>query len=148
MSADQDSLSSLGRLGGVYVVVLRLQSARRVCVGALGEIEFRPGRYAYVGSARNGLRARLRRHLRNDEKRLHWHVDYLRRFARPTAVFVREGERASECKLSQQVAAAADASVKGFGCSDCRCASHLHRFARPPGRRLQSLGGLRRLPVE
>ena len=46
---------------GVYVVFLRLEEGREVEVGALGEIFFRPGIYAYVGSAMNSLESRVSR---------------------------------------------------------------------------------------
>ncbi len=132
---------------GVYGLVLQCAEPVRVRVGALGLIELRPGYYVYVGSARSGLRARLARHLRTVRKRAHWHVDYVRRRTRPVAVLVVAGEGADECWLSDTVAALADGSVAGFGCSDCRCRSHLHYFSADPADRLARLPGrLVRLP--
>jgi sugar fermentation stimulation protein A len=111
------------REGGVYALTLRVEAAATIRVGALREVTFEPGLYVYVGSARRGLRARLARHLRGDG-RLHWHIDYLRRHARPVAV--RWWTEGQECALSDATAAGAVRTVRGFGSSDCRCAGHLH----------------------
>ena len=123
---------------GAYVLVLACSRPRRVRVGALGVLAFRPGHYLYVGSARGGLRGRLARHLRR-RKRPRWHVDYLRAACSVAGVVVWPGAGADECALSDAVAAVAQASVAGFGCSDCRCRSHLHYVAREPFERLSRL---------
>ncbi len=136
-------IASLPADGGAYGLVLWCRTAVRVRVGALGLVALRPGWYCYVGSARSGLRARLARHLRTVRKRAHWHIDYVRRRTRPVALLVWEGEEADECALSDAVAALADGSVEGFGCSDCRCASHLHHFVRDPAGRLAGVMGSR-----
>jgi len=126
--------------GGVYALVLHVRRAARVRVGALGAVPFRRGYYCYVGSARRGLPSRLRRHLRRHGKRRHWHVDYLRDVAEPAACLVWAGDGADECALSDRVGRLADDSVRGFGSSDCRCASQLHYFRRAPRGALQRLG--------
>ncbi len=125
--------------GGAYCLVLHLDRARKLSVGALGDLQFRAGHYCYVGSARSGLRSRLARHLRSAGKRRFWHVDYLREAAEPVGVLTWIGPEADECALSRLVAAAAEKSVLGFGCTDCGCASHLHYFRGCPGRQLGSL---------
>lgn len=61
---------------GYYIIEIEIPKRIRIRVGALGEIEFAPGRYAYVGSALGGLEQRVSRHLRGDGKK-HWHVDDL-----------------------------------------------------------------------
>jgi len=107
---------------GTYVLELELPSPADIAVGALGMLSFAPGVYAYVGSAMNGLRGRIARHLHADKK-THWHIDYLLREATVTQVWhvVREQR---ECGIA---AALSDRckGVAGFGCSDCRCRSHL-----------------------
>jgi sugar fermentation stimulation protein A len=90
------------------------------------------GSCVYAGSARAGLRARLARHFRRSGKRVHWHIDYLRRRTIVVGALVWPGCDANECVLSDAIAARADASIEGFGCSDCGCASHLHVFAGCP----------------
>ncbi len=141
--------------GGAYALVLMLERAVAMRVGALGRMRFPPGWYCYVGSARGGLRARLQRHLRTEGKRLHWHVDHLRQHARPVGALVWRGADADECRLSEAVARAAESSVPGFGASDCRCESHLHYFPRDPTRglapptsgRAPAHAGRRRVPA-
>lgn len=109
---------------GTYVLALELPSSADVAVGARGVISFKAGAYAYVGSAMNGLRQRVARHLRS-EKKMHWHIDYLLQEARVAKVWHTVGQR-RECELAAALAARFDA-VDRFGCSDCSCRSHLFR---------------------
>ena len=74
----------------------------------------------------NSLNARLNRHL-SDEKKIHWHIDYLLKNAEITDVIYNESDEKIECELSQGLTRKAD-GVKGFGCSDCNCESHLYYF--------------------
>ncbi|UZE92836.1 MAG: GIY-YIG nuclease family protein [Methanosarcinales archaeon] len=92
-------------------------------VGRLGRIKFHAGFYAYVGSALNGLEARIARHLR-EEKKLYWHIDYLLVHGRVRDVFYVEGNEKKECDIARNLAARFN-SIKGFGSSDCDCESHL-----------------------
>ena len=64
---------------GTYVLVLRVSKRLEILVGKLGKLVVQPGFYLYTGSAMGpgGLAARVGRHCRH-EKRLRWHVDYLR----------------------------------------------------------------------
>ena len=107
---------------GTYVLEIELPAPADMVVGALGRVRFDAGRYAYVGSAMNGLRRRIARHLRAD-KTVHWHIDYLLREATVARVWHAPGER-RECEVAR-VLAARFAAVDKFGCSDCRCSSHL-----------------------
>jgi sugar fermentation stimulation protein A len=125
---------------GAYALVLHLPAARRLRIGRLGQLRFAAGYYCYVGSARTGLHARVRRHLRLAGKRVHWHIDYFRPAGRALGVLLWTDETARECELSRTVAGLADSTVAGFGASDCRCAGHLHYFARSPVRLLRRLG--------
>jgi Uri superfamily endonuclease len=115
---------------GTYGLALRLPQATSITVGALGRWCFPAGMYVYVGSAwgPGGLGARLRRHLR-EEKRLHWHVDYLRAVSRPVGVWLAPDRRV-ECAWAQTVQLAPGARViaPGFGSSDCGCSTHLVQF--------------------
>ncbi|MFP4052091.1 MAG: GIY-YIG nuclease family protein, partial [Thermoplasmata archaeon] len=61
---------------GIYTLVIELKEDKVIEVGAIGNIDFDKGYYVYVGSAQNGLEARIERHL-SDEKKIHWHIDYL-----------------------------------------------------------------------
>jgi len=103
-------------------------------VGRWGELVVAPGYYVYVGSAfgPGGLRARVSRHYRRNERR-HWHIDYLRPFLTPVDTWYSHHAEPLEHRWAQ-VFAALDgvASVRGFGCSDCRCRSHLFATLTPP----------------
>ncbi|MDX9719346.1 MAG: DNA/RNA nuclease SfsA [Myxococcota bacterium] len=111
---------------GCYLLVLQLGgegvAGVSIWVGALGELTFEPGYYVYVGSARRALSARVARHLRR-RKQFHWHIDYLREYARSIRAFpIRAVE--AECALAAQLRALGPA-VRGFGSSDCGCGGHL-----------------------
>jgi Uri superfamily endonuclease len=110
---------------GIYILIIRISKPIRPKVGALGEIVFPTGLYAYVGSAQNSLESRVRRHLRK-EKRLFWHIDYLlsERVAEVVEVYCLEGDKTCECQTAQLLAKHA-VPVPRFGCSDCQCTSHL-----------------------
>jgi len=90
-------------------------------------ISLREGYYVYVGSAfgPGGVKARVSRHYRTPIK-LHWHIDYLRRFLHPVAVWYTYDHRRLEHQWAK-VFLKMDLHVvlSGFGCSDCNCYSHL-----------------------
>lgn len=113
---------------GVYVLIIQLTADAEMHVGALGKISFAKGLYAYVGSAQNGIEKRIERHVRK-EKRMFWHVDYL--LENPAsgiaAVFFSDASKTAECALAEIISKRGEA-VAGFGCSDCRCVSHLYRI--------------------
>ena len=113
----------MGNTKGSYVLLIRLESPRRIMVGKLGSIDFDEGYYAYVGSALNNLEKRIERHT-GSRKKTHWHVDYLLEKADVAGVFMVESPLRVECKIADKLASVFD-SIKGFGCSDCRCGSHL-----------------------
>ncbi len=108
---------------GAYVLLIRLNSDKWIKVGFLGPVEFRGGWYAYVGSALGGLENRINRHLRKD-KRKHWHVDYLLEHGNVESSFVKESGEREECFIAK-LFSGRFGSVPRFGCSDCRCESHL-----------------------
>ncbi len=118
---------------GSYILLIALEKPTNVTVGKLGTCTFPPGFYLYVGSALNGLSGRIRRHLREDKK-LHWHIDYL--LSQSTIVdiwHIYSGERL-ECIFADTANALPQATMQipGFGSSDCRCQSHLIHFPEKP----------------
>ena len=113
--------------GGIYVAPFHLRQSGRIRVGRLGSIEFKRGMYVYVGSAQRNLLARLRRHGRHCKPR-RWHINYLSVRATMIGALVLEGPKALECRLARILANAGAEVVSGFGCSDCRCRSHLFRL--------------------
>ena len=112
---------------GSYVLLIDLAESARLTVGRLGTFEFPPGLYFYCGSALNGLEARLRRHLRQDKK-LHWHIDYLTAVAPVVRVLWTASEERWECRWAEVLMnRGCNAVARGFGSSDCRCSTHLLR---------------------
>jgi Uri superfamily endonuclease len=111
---------------GVYQLRIRLETERLIEVGRLGCFLFPGGVYLYTGSALGGLNNRLQRHLRL-EKSLRWHIDYLLQYARVEAVEIHQTKERIECEWSRRALSLPQARVvaRGFGSSDCRCASHL-----------------------
>jgi sugar fermentation stimulation protein A len=118
---------------GCYIVVMRLPRDRRIPVGGLGAVRFRKGYYLYAGSAMKNLTQRLARHQRLIKKH-HWHIDHLREHADHIAGIPVRTSRDLECEVASAISELADWSVPGFGCSDCRCSSHLFGMAEDPFR--------------
>ena len=108
---------------GIYTLVIKLIEDKTVQVGALGDLDFEKGYYVYVGSAQNGLEARIDRHL-SDEKKIHWHIDYLLKESEIIKIYVSDGDREEECRVAEYFESSID-TVDDFGCSDCKCVSHL-----------------------
>lgn len=114
---------------GSYCLCINVDREVAVEVGARGRIVFPSGRYIYVGSAMSGLESRVCRHLntsRGDAGTIRWHIDYLLSEAsvQIEAVYALASSERSECSIASAVSKRGR-PVKGFGCSDCRCESHL-----------------------
>ena len=116
---------------GTYCLCIENHEARSLRVGALGDREFLKGYYVYVGSALNSLMPRLERHLktsRGEHHVTHWHIDYLLRekSVEIKSIYIIESDEHLECKIAEKVAQHGE-PVYGFGCSDCKCNSHLYK---------------------
>jgi sugar fermentation stimulation protein A len=111
-------------MDGAYILLVDLEDEVEVTVGRLGPLRLRPGRYAYVGSARRGLKGRVRRHLRK-AKRVRWHIDYLTLAAQRVHAILIPARDPPECFLGRSLQRIAEGVVKGFGAGDCSCPSHL-----------------------
>jgi sugar fermentation stimulation protein A len=116
---------------GSYLLILRLPAPALIPVGSLGEVYFKEGYYVYVGSAMANLGKRIERHMRQ-RKRHHWHIDELRARAEVTAVLAIRSSVRLECGIAKSMSAIADGAVRGFGSTDCSCASHLFFMERDP----------------
>lgn len=118
---------------GVYLLLLRLPKKGQWSLRG-SQRDVPAGYYAYVGSAMNGLSARIARHARTSHAK-HWHVDDLLARGRIVDVQVRQTERPeAECELAAEVLAWPEATpVDGFGATDCTCGSHLAHFRQRPG---------------
>lgn len=112
---------------GVYIAFFRLKEEKSIDIGALGEKVFKPGIYAYVGSAMNSLESRIWRHMSGKKENPHWHIDYFSGKAEPLGFAAFATDSTWECKLSNTLS---DTSytVNNFGSSDCSCSSHLFRM--------------------
>lgn len=141
------SCLDLPRSSGTYVLSLFLPGLQTIAVGRLGTFDFPNGYYLYVGSAfgPGGLAARLGRHdklARLSDKKLHWHIDYLREQAAIVEILYEVGTLRQEhrwataiCQLKR-----GEILVPRFGASDCFCPTHLIYFpTQPEPKTLQSL---------
>jgi endonuclease-3 len=113
---------------GIYTILLSLGKAQEIRVGALGVIAFAAGYYAYTGSARgSGGCKRVDRHIRviQGESIRKWHIDYLLPRTDFQEVFITKTTLDLECRIASMIGERLR-PVKGFGCTDCTCLSHLH----------------------
>ena len=116
---------------GTYCLCIENHKHQAIQVGALGEIDFPEGRYIYVGSALNSLIPRLERHQFTStgiHHVTHWHIDYLLRESDVdlASIYIIESDEHLECCIACKVAEHGE-PVQRFGCSDCKCASHLFK---------------------
>jgi Uri superfamily endonuclease len=120
---------------GTYVLALSMQHKKTIQIGKLGRIHFCSGVYAYVGSALGpgGLAARLKRHLRRSSSS-HWHIDYLLEYTRVEIIWMSTGRQRREHQWATALEdlGVSATPIQGFGCSDCRCYSHLFHFSAMP----------------
>lgn len=115
---------------GTYLLFLVLDGDREIEAGALGTCRFPAGEYCYAGSAMGGLDQRLSRHA-SLQKTLRWHIDYLTMAADSAEAYESYPDYIGECKLGHIAeSCGCIPHIPGFGCSDCRCATHLFRV--PP----------------
>ena len=115
---------------GVYCLVINVQKDINVKIGAIGRKTFKKGKYIYVGSAQNSLEKRIARHfLKGKGKKIRWHIDYLLENAEAKAkqALYKNARKEEECAIALCLAKSEE-PVKGFGCSDCKCNSHLFRM--------------------
>jgi Uri superfamily endonuclease len=116
---------------GIYQLLIYLSKSTRIIIGKRGTFRFPRGYYVYTGSAKNGLAARVKRHLRKEKKRF-WHVDYLLCHASVRGAYLSPNEKADECSIAQRTLNSPEAKVivPKFGASDCNCSAHLVFFKR------------------
>ena len=102
---------------GAYVIEFFLQSPIFLTVGKLGKFRLEPGWCYYIGSARNGLRGRLIRHI-TGKGRLWWHIDYLRRKIAPARFWYVVTDERLESSIVKIVESKAAPAIAGFGAGD------------------------------
>ena len=111
---------------GVYVLLF--EARQPVVVGRLGLLAF-DGWYLYVGSALGpgGLK-RVSRHFRkaqNPTGLAHWHVDALLGSGTLWGAMAAATRQRMECDLAEALGRYLTPAYRGFGSTDCRCATHL-----------------------
>ncbi len=119
---------------GTYALILQNHNKRSIQVGRLELINIEPGFYIYVGSAfgPGGVKARVSRHLCRKKTR-HWHIDYMGKFMEPYFVWYSHDKNHLEHIWAQKLSGINGiSSVRGFGCSDCKCTSHFFHSATQP----------------
>lgn len=118
---------------GAYLLLLNNPSDFSKKIGRLGTRTFRKGYYVYVGSAMNGLKARIKRH-RRKQKKIHWHIDYVTPDPMTvTRTFdIRRDAPALEQKLAEKMVSICETGILGFGATDSPADSHLFYFPEDP----------------
>jgi len=113
-----------------YCLIINLINNSKISIGKIGDLDFNKGYYVYIGSALNSLEGRIKRHLR-DEKKLFWHIDYLlnSKNSKIDEVILEKSTEKWECQIAEEIAEHGQAIIK-FGCSDCKCPSHLFYFEK------------------
>jgi Uri superfamily endonuclease len=120
---------------GSYCLIL---AGKETCItiGSLGDTIFPKGWYVYCGSAQGpGGLARVRRHVRVFQKGVlspTWHIDYLLSspaFHLEAVVCIPGRDPETECHVASRLSGN---PCQGFGCSDCRCQSHLFFYLENP----------------
>ena len=119
---------------GTYVLILKASAQALVKVASLGQFTLSEGYYAYVGSAKVGIRARVGRHLRLARfkvGRLRWHIDYVlvNENIEPYSLVYVNGSFI-EHGIAQGLLRHKDTevAVRGFGSSDGHCVSHFFKW--------------------
>jgi len=113
---------------GVYVLKLEIEKDTVIRVGRLGNILFKKGYYAYIGSALGtGGFKRVTRHFNvasGQNLTRKWHIDHLLPHSKVVSAVLIPAEVSIECSVAKAVGEFY-VGIPGFGCSDCSCSSHL-----------------------
>ena len=117
------------------MLLLRNKQKQNLHVGKFGQILFKPGVYAYIGSAfgPGGIKARVDRHLRQTDKK-HWHIDYIKSAMTIEEVWLIYTHQRLEHRCAKICADLEQAqnARPGFGSSDCDCKTHLYYYPKMP----------------
>ena len=118
----------LDNKAGSYLLILKNKEQQTVTVGQLGEYDFKEGYYIYVGSALGpgGVESRVKRHSKKNKK-LHWHIDYLRAVTDLVEVWYLYSNSRYEHQFADLLEQFENIEIpiSDFGASDCKCQAHL-----------------------
>ena len=113
---------------GVYILCINLEKEKRIKIGSLGKFNFEKGMYFYVGRGKRNIQKRIKRHLRK-KKKMRWHIDYFLKYGKIEFIILIDTEPEKECEIAKTLSKRFLPILK-FGCSDCKCKSHLFLFKR------------------
>ena len=131
---------------GSYILLIQLPEEQTIKAGSVLDTYFPTGYYAYVGSAMGGLKPRLNHHLK-ENKKPHWHIDYLLQKASIHGVIVCQTKDRAECIIAQALSHQFN-SILGFGSTDCHCRSHLFFSANESQKKSTIMTTLNLLPID
>lgn len=115
---------------GIYQLLIWVKQNITFFHKKFGKIEIEPGYYYYTGSSKRNLMQRITRHLRKQDKPLHWHIDYLLQSPHAKIILIKiyRNDNPDECMINIETLKRLNGvmPIRGFGSSDCnRCPSHL-----------------------
>jgi Uri superfamily endonuclease len=124
---------------GSYFLLIYNKKTAHVKFGKKHMNKFPQGFYIYVGSAmgesNTSIRHRLTRYIKiadnTQSENFHWHIDYFLRSPLTSIKMIMilpNSVVKEECSLSELIQEYSDDNINGFGCSDCKCKSHLYYF--------------------
>ena len=119
-----DYVELMSKDRGAYILTFDIDSDSWINVGGLGEVFFQRGSYMYVGSAMNGLSARISRHVKR-RKNKRWHIDYLLDIASNIVSVPIVSATNIEFNIAKLVSDSYVPYAKGFGASDSPMDTHL-----------------------
>lgn len=108
-----------------YQLLIKLNSDKKLKIGALGKFNFPRGYYVYSGSAKRNFSKRIYRHIKK-KKKYKWHIDYLLKAGKIIQI-KKLSDLWDECNIHKSTLRFYDGKelIEGFGSSDCNCKSHL-----------------------
>lgn len=130
-------LNNLLGLKGTYILIISCSKDSTIIIGKHRKVRIcKEGTYIYVGSAfgPGGLYRRILRHLKYRDKKKFWHIDYL--LNNQTGCSITHIIVIPKIKIEHQLASElynhVGRGVIGFGCSECKCKTHLIVYEKKP----------------
>ncbi len=112
---------------GIYLLLMNLSKDRKIKIGKRREELFKKGIYLYVGRSMRDVEKRIERHFKKRKKK-HWHIDYFVEYGEIKKVIILPSENKKlECQIAEFLENLF-IPIKNFGCSDCKCVSHLFKI--------------------
>ena len=105
---------------GIYLLIVSLKENLTLKTKSK-TFPLKKGYYYYCGSAMNGLSARVKRHLKKNKDKKHWHIDFLLEKGEVVLVNPYITRDNSLEHILADILKNSLEPVKGFGCGDCKC---------------------------